>query len=342
VGFTQDQGVRLADLKTQLPLEAEDRLAVYPTPPSTPRISLASAYETLDTALDTNTTLQNQVTELSISESGNDLSIGTTNVSQTQAIVTELLGSQVPVNIYSGAALIPTSGRHRTSGRMRAGDKILNAKGACTAAFGAFEERTQKSNGEKITARFILSAGHCFSLDAFVHRSDRADFEESEDWAPVGQVTRNAFHGNYGTDGLTIRAEIPELVPRGIFGSAGNLVPTGAPSKANVGNILCYSGSTLDGVSCGEVTRKVMTTLEGVRVGLYNVKFRKQSDHGDSGGPVWSPRTGAAVGVITGLYPGTQITAVTPLLHPKGLNLDRVPGLIHHPDMLNIHVITGD
>lgn len=341
VGFTHDQGARLVDLKAQLPLEAEDRLAIYPTLPVVPKISLASAYEVVDGALDTNSTFRNIVTDLNISETGNDLSIGTTNIALTQTIVAELIGSQIPVDIHAGGAHVATSGRYRASGRMRAGDNILNLAGSCTAAFGSFEERNQKSNGEILTAHFLLSAGHCFPLDAFVHRSDRADFKEPEDWSPVGQVTRNLYHGNQATDGLAIRVKNPDLVPHGIFGSAGNLVPTGAAVRAKVGNTLCYSGVRLDGVSCGEVQRIGMTMSEGRRLGGYFVKFNKRVDHGDSGGPVWNPRTGASIGIISGFFEGTQISMVTPLLHPKGLSLSRAPGLLHHPEMFDMHLIIG-
>jgi len=84
-----------------------------------------------------------------------------------------------------------------------------------------------------------------------------------------------------------------------------------------------------------------MSRFGGIRLGLYSVKFRKRTQDGDSGAPVWNPRTGAAVGVITGEFDGSKVTAVTPLLHPKGLNLTRAPGILHDPDMLNINVITG-
>ena len=58
---------------------------------------------------------------------------------------------------------------------------------------------------------------------------------------------------------------------------------------------------------------------------------------------MWNPRTGAAFGVITGGFPGGKFTAVTPLLHPRRLskNKNRVPGLLHDPDMYSMHVITG-
>jgi len=341
VGFTQDQTTRLSELKSQLSLMAPDRLAVYPVAPSTPRLALASAYEELDSALETNATLRNLVTDLSISESGNELAIGTTDIPQTHAIVAELIGSQASVNIYQAAIRIPASGRHRTSGRMRAGDRILNVKKECTAAFGAFENRNQKSNRENITARFVLTAGHCFELNDYVHRSDRADFAEPENWVPVGQVTRNALHGSQATDGLAIRTKSPYLVPHGIFGSSGNLIPTGPPMKAIVGNTLCYSGAKLDGVSCGEVTRLSMAWEGGLRIGEYNVRFNRRVDNGDSGAPVWNPRTGDAVGVVSAFYDGTQISTVAPLLHPKGLNPSLVPGILHHPDMFDMHLITG-
>jgi len=85
-----------------------------------------------------------------------------------------------------------------------------------------------------------------------------------------------------------------------------------------------------------------MAKVDGQRFGEYNVRFNKRASHGDSGSPVWNPRTGAAVGLVSAFIPGTQISTVTPLLHPKGLNLYRVPGILHHPSMLDMHLITGD
>jgi hypothetical protein len=170
----------------------------------------------------------------------------------------------------------------------------------------------------------------------------------------VGRLARNALQyaeaGNVRTDGAAIRikqggiirATIPDLVPHGIFGEQGNLVPTGSAGRAKLGSTLCYSGVTLDGVSCGEVKREVMAKFGDVRLGVFNVNFAKRVRDGDSGAPVWNPHTGAAVGVVSGYYNGTQTSAVTPLLHPKGLNLGRVPGILHHSDMFDINLITGD
>ncbi|HEY5709159.1 MAG TPA: DUF6531 domain-containing protein [Solirubrobacterales bacterium] len=343
VGFTQDQGARLGQIKQYLPLLAGDRLAVYPEPPTTPRVSLRSAFDVLSAALDTNPTFSNLITDLSIDEWENDLSIGTTDVLQTKVIVTQLVGLQVPVNIFSGAELIPTSGRNRTSGRMRAGDRILNISEECTAGFGAYENRKKKSNGESIKAEFLLTAGHCFSIDSFVHRSSTEEpLEDGDNWEPVGQVTRNALHGISGTDGLAIRVKTPDIVPRGIFGSAGNLIPTGSPTQAKVGNTLCFSGFALKGVSCGSVKKKTRGILLGVQTGFYITEFSKYPSVGDSGSPVWNPRTGAAVGVITGHYAGTPYTAVSPLLHLDGFNSSQIPGILHDPDLSGLHLVTGD
>jgi YD repeat-containing protein len=342
VGFTQDQIGLLSALKSSTSLKAVDRIDVPPSAPAVSLASLVAANDLLAEALDENAALSNLVAELGVNESTNSLSIGAIDVAQAESVVEEMLGSQIPVDVYQVTGVTPASGRNRTSGRMRAGDRIVEPSGWCTAAFGAFEERNRKSDGARIMARFLLSAGHCFALDSFVYRSSHGpDDDDSEDWSPVGQVTRNALHGTWGTDGLAVRVKAPNLVPHGIFGSSGNLIPTRMATKARPGNTLCFSGARLSGVSCGQVTQKVNTRLEGVRIGAYNVRFNTRVNHGDSGAPVWNPRTGAAIGVITGFYPDTGISAVTPLLHPKGLNGQHVPGILHDSDMYSLHLITG-
>jgi sugar lactone lactonase YvrE len=343
IGFTQDQEEHLDDAKEQLQLAAKDRTGVYSTPPLAAQAALTSGLEALSAALDTNVVLGNLVTGLSINESANRIEIETTNVSQAQQIVQGLVGARVPLSVYPGAERTLATGRYRSNGRMRAGDRIFSSKGSdCTAGFGAYEKRKEKSTGEMITARFLLTAGHCFAQDDYVFRSDRADFQEPEDWSKVGQVTRSTFYRNPPTDALAVRVTVPDLVPHGIFGSNGNLVPTGPADQAVVGSTLCYSGVTLDGVSCGEVTRVTMGRSGYLRFGEYRVKFRHQVNHGDSGAPVWNPVTGASVGLVSAFFSSTRISAVAPLLHPAELNGSQVPGILHHPDMFDIHLITGD
>lgn len=76
------------------------------------------------------------------------------------------------------------------------------------------------------------------------------------------------------------------------------------------------------------------------RVGAYKVRFNTPVSDGDSGAPVWNPRTSAAIGVISGSYKN-GVDLVTPLLHPKRLNLGKVPGILHAPGMFAMHLITS-
>lgn len=136
---------------------------------------------------------------------------------------------------------------------MRAGDRIVSSNSRCTAAFGAFEDRDKKSNGQSIRARFVLSAGHCAPPGETIYRvNSDVPLSEASESAEVGTVNRNAIHSGLSTDGLAIRAEAEDLVPHGIFGTNGHLVAYKAAAKARNGNHVCYSGATLNGVSCDE------------------------------------------------------------------------------------------
>ena len=354
VGFTEDPDARLAELEESVSLVAVDRLAPFPSVPKSSLVSLGSAFEDVMDAIESDEQLASLVKEVSVDEAANVVRVGGSDVSAIEGIITSLMGPEAPVSVFYEPTAVPVaSGRNRTTGRMRAGDKIIQIEvEACTAAFGGFEDRQQKQTGEPIRARFILSAGHCFDQDAPVSRSTQGALKAGENDAisEIGVVRRNAYHPIYGTDGLAIRAKSGYLVPHKIFGSTGNPVPYGSATKAQDGNDLCYSGATLNGVSCGPVIGRGEVILEdpskpsGSRltvVGAYKVNFRKPIQLGDSGSPVWNPRTGAAVGVVSGRRPGEHWSVVSPLLHPKGLSVSRVPGILHAPEMYSMHLITS-
>jgi hypothetical protein len=81
--------------------------------------------------------------------------------------------------------------------------------------------------------------------------------------------------------------------------------------------------------------------MGGKPSGVYVVDFHHRVDHGDSGSPVWNPRTGRSIGIVSAYAEGTHLSIVTPLLHPDGLRLSRVPGVLHDSDMVDLHLITG-
>jgi YD repeat-containing protein len=349
VGFTQDQNTRLNEISQQLPVMGPDRLAVYPTAPSTSQAVLDATAETLTNALNTNAELASLVTELEVGEANNVVLIGAKDVGEVATIITGIVGSKAPVSVvYQPSGYVATSGRNRTAGRMRAGDRIVFGESGCTAAFGAFEDRDEKSSGEHIRARFILSAGHCAPLGETIYRvNDDVRLEEASESAEVGTVNRNAIHDGISTDGLAIRVKAENLVPHGIYGTGGKLVPYKAATKARNGNHVCYSGGKSHRVSCGRVVGRKLVLfpyevhglLKIARIGAYKVRFNKPGIKGDSGSPVWNRRTHAAIGVISGGL--KKVELVTPLLHPKRLNLEDAPGILHAPGMYSPHLITS-
>lgn len=60
---------------------------------------------------------------------------------------------------------------------------------------------------------------------------------------------------------------------------------------------------------------------------------------GDSGSPVWDPRTGAAVGILRG-YVG-QFTWVQPLLNTPNNRGSVYVGALEAAQMFNLHLMTG-
>jgi sugar lactone lactonase YvrE len=343
VGFTQEQSARLAELEQQLPLIATDRLQVYPTPPPKARVDLTKLVSEVNQAWLSNGTLKSLITETGISESKDTVEVGTSNVSQVQSVLAGLFGAQAPITvIYQPEENEDFSSRFKTSGRILAGDNILNKDGACTAGFGAYEDRTNKFTGQPIRARFLLTAGHCFSLEAYVHRSPYIDLSHIDSWTGVGEVTRSAF-GVYGqvfeTDAEAIRLESDGLAPNFIHGHSES-VPIGKPEVVHPGSTVCYSGARTGGVKCKEVIsiRAVRPPKRNFLIVGYMVAFETQP--GDSGGPVWNPKSGGAVGLVSGGH--KHATLVTPMLHPSGGTVVEAPGILNAPPIYPLHLITSE
>ncbi len=79
--------------------------------------------------------------------------------------------------------------------------------------------------------------------------------------------------------------------------------------------------------------------------GLLFIVTRFGGIPGDSGAPVWIPRTGTAVGLLAGGpgVPGLVKDWVTPLVLPRGQDPAKVPGILSAPGMgsLNLAVPGG-
>ena len=102
---------------------------------------------------------------------------------------------------------------------------------------------------------------------------------------------------------------------------------------------LCFSGAYTGGVRCGEVV--------GIRKQLYNegsrpagsIQIAARNVAGDSGSPVWDPKTGAAVGILRARQGG--YTWVQPLLNTPNNHGDVYVGALQAAKMYDLHIMTG-
>ncbi len=340
VGFTSEQELNLAAFKQQANPPAADRLQVYPAPTSLPIVSLASKEDAIAALVDGNTALQGLVTEIWVDYAANTVTVGATDVSQTLQLLQQLPGGLTGVSVvYQPVWSMNAVDRNRTSGRMLAGDRIEIKVSdiACTAGFGAFEKRKEKSTGEDITVPFFLTAGHCFARDINVWRSPYAGFGGKDDWQQLGEVTRSPYEYGAGTiDAEAIRLKAEGLAPRWINGRSG-AVDFGPPAVGHRNQRLCLSGASTGGVRCGDVVGIRKVTYDGATVGV--LKVDAPIIPGDSGGPVWDPRTGAAVGLVKG-YIG-KYSWVQPLLDTPNNRGDVYRGALEAAQMFDLKLMAG-
>jgi hypothetical protein len=101
---------------------------------------------------------------------------------------------------------------------------------------------------------------------------------------------------------------------------------------------LCFSGVVTNEKRCGEFmgNRKRDSRGEGWQLFLVT---RFAGLPGDSGAPVWSPRTGNSVGVLSG-GPGRGLVKdwVTPLVLPRRQDASKVPGILNAPGLAPLNL----
>ncbi len=348
VGFTQNQESRLVELKQQLDLMASDRLGIYPVTPTISRLSLQATQEAVESALETNKTLDSLITEVGLDETSNLVQIGATDVGQGQTILSSVLGSNAPVSVTYEAEGESFAGRHHTSGRIVAGDRILNEEPkGCTAGFGTWEARTQKSTGELVVAKFLLTAGHCAHIAEKIERSPYPGFGHKSEWKTIGKVARTGEPvggQHYETDASAVRLEASSLVPLAIYRNGEAPRPVDPAGTAKHGEILCFSGQATDAVKCGEMVGvRYRRFVDPGRHLFIIVRFAGLP--GDSGAPVWNPVTGTSIGIVSGgPHDGRVKDWVTPLVVPRGFSgedAEKVPGALQAPGMGALSVLEG-
>jgi hypothetical protein len=104
----------------------------------------------------------------------------------------------------------------------------------------------------------------------------------------------------------------------------------------NPGMTLCYSGSSA-GSHCASTTMAPQEAFyKGSSSPTWQIEMNVYGEGGDSGGPVWNPVTGSAVGIITGGPPDK--TWVTPFLTIEDetraeIPAGSAPGALNAPNM---------
>jgi len=367
IGFTQNQESELASMVTSLSLVGgSSRLDIYPTTPTASYLAVRATAQSVLGAMESNPTLANLVVSVEDDEAGKATRVGTANVAQVESMLDQMLGANAPVTVEyeaGGGALL--EGRYRNEGRMRAGDYINGTAytpggvaagpNPCTAGFGAYDDSGRKPNDQEIMRLFLLTAGHCYTkIDTEVWRAPQDESQEFDDAgkSEVGRLARNALQyaeaSNVRTDGAAIRIMQGGIVPQAIWGWDGHSLPTEPAGTARKDNTVCYSGAISKTVACGRIVARSLDWAdsgEPYDLAGYWVRFPedKRPQHGDSGSPVWNPRTGASIGLVSAGRPHDSLTEtlVAPLLHPPNMPPNRVPGILHHWGMKPLQLMLG-
>lgn len=348
IGFTQEQAAALAELKQQVPLVAQERLEIYQTAPTVSVSSLKSTLNSVEAAWDSDPVLTSTIVSVGLDETTDTVEVAGTEVGVIESHLKEALGGSAPIRYLYEPEGVNFAGRNHTDGRIHAGDRLIGDKingeyGACTAGFGAWDQVGTKANGEPKIAPFVLTAGHCGPLGRLFFRQDTGGAVYPEKLQKIGHAARTGLPRNgqeYETDGSAILLNAGGLMPYYIFMNGKNLKPAGPAGTAKHGETLCFSGVATNERRCGEMVGVRRRHKAGDTGKQLFIITRFAGIPGDSGAPVWSPRTGRSIGLLSGGPAGTGLIKdwVTPLVVPRGFDSDRVPGILNAPGMDSLHL----
>ncbi|HEX7244190.1 MAG TPA: DUF6531 domain-containing protein [Solirubrobacterales bacterium] len=367
IGFLDNQAERLANLEASLSLVAGERLQVYLSAPTASYLSVRETSESLSNIIKANASLRDMIVDVEEDEAGKAVRVRTSNVAQVETVLDQLFGSSAPINVeYDSGNSSLLSGRFRNKGRMRAGDALFTQRytanypqvhrgnSMCTAGFGA-KEKADEVRSQPVWRLFVLTAGHCNGVNSVyedvVYRSTDSDLGNESSWTELGRVTRNALRhlDPVNTDAEAIRVLDDGIVPQGIYGWNGELIPTEQAGTARVGDTLCFSGATSQVPHCGHIVgRSVHSTAgqDGHARGGYWVKFDHPALHGDSGGPVWMPgskdKPRRSIGLVTADRSNGRETLIEPLLHPPNLAPGQVVGILNNQYLAPLSLKLGE
>ena len=357
VGFTSEQVQRVAELLEQAGLVAPDRIQAAVDTPQTSRISLEEKEAKIADAANNDPQLIPFVNEVGFSEAGNTITVGASDPLGVETRLHELFGSLAGVNVVLQPESVELqAGRFRQGDRMLAGEWVVTdwtpqaapTWTSATAGFGAVEKTFISQEKRWLETRFLLSAGHSGEIGGALYRIGIPGMEPSEfreKAEDIGRIGRNAYFEGAGVvDAMATRLKGTGIAPFQIFGHAGHRPPIGPAGVAQIGQVVCVSGAQSDRVKCGKVIgyNHVKDKHHSKAVGVITV-FGLGTLDGDSGAPVWNPRTHESIGLLSGRATegNRKRRFVQPLLTTQIGHGRQIVGALNATVMGDLHIITS-
>jgi sugar lactone lactonase YvrE len=368
VGFTENQSTELAALKETNGLLALDRFSTFITEPALSLGELQWLSQDFDQRAALDPTIWSQLSTGKVDMEDNRVTIGATDPAAVNNYITGNYGSTDAIHAIfeaKGTARqtcydeLHPHGARQISGRIYAGDWI-NAPPevhcGCTLNVGAWGKKPNPQGSGFINKNYALTAGHCFGETQSVWQPGykvNSKGNRVADWGPImGGVSRRSYgHAEFEfeTDAEAILLNGSTNVPRLIRWKKGFVTVNGSMNWIPK-MTLCLSGA-FGGSRCRPTEAeplKVYWTLGYT----WFIVVKAYSVCGDSGAPIWNPKNGAAVAILSGGPGGCAgaPTWVTPLLPLEGMPYAQEiepgtsPGALFAPEMRDpspLHIVDG-
>lgn len=294
VGFTSDQKATVEALQQDPRLLSPGQIQEFPTPPTTAVASLESMVPSVSNALSSEPTIEPHVSSIQVAPEGSFVQVGATDPNTVRSFLTSRFGQSAPISVYYEERSVDGASRYARTGPVIAGSALVGEeRKPCTAGFGAKAPAAQQ-RGQTLTRYFTLTAGHCYPLEG---RVGRRFAKYSEEGILIGRVKRREYTAPQWLDGEGILIDESLRSHSVLNGSPLEVQPIQGVQKARVKKHVCWSGP-IGGSQCGKVLLH--------REAYFGPRLKKVyvasgvTIQGDSGGPVWDPKTHKAVGLITG------------------------------------------
>lgn len=334
VGFVGGSSGPLGQIKADPRIEAPERADAFGKDPSKAISELVSLQAAIAANHASEAPLQGLITRVGLDIAANKVTVGSSNVAAVSEGLIGAYGASAPFEVHYEASMGgPQSRRWENEGPIYGGQMIVRQTAVtpedryalCSAGFGAKEKMGLLPNGQAKTASFILTSGHCFKEGQVVQRV--AEAPDGDLHSPVrigeqrGRLWRIYQDGNtkFESDGAAVRLDSP-LATNSVLATDGKLARVDGVSVPVLGQSLCVSLGRTNAVRCQPLKEPAFVMHgagyqeEGAFPGagpFWQLGLLISSQKGDSGSPVWSPRTDKAVGIQV-FGPPAQFTPLLP------------------------------